>query len=207
MKTRILAIVVLFFPALAIAQHYATCNPVPLLQQGFNIDHYQKCTALIRQCPKTGPIVNQSCVNQVTANNAVCNQLKSLADHLKTSVDSLSAKKIANFTIITQLFVADGQEQYFILTPNACLIDTVIDPRKLDNNIAKQYKSNSFLIMNSGVPRYQVNRDGSKTFITLLKVTKGCRACPVIGWATIHSNFTADGSLKDTTLESFKTHW
>ncbi len=220
MKVRILAIFLMCFPIFAFAapgcnfcdnekglRNVATlCQRIPEAKP-FNFNNYKKCESLIKQCPKDGPMVNQTCERNVISENRACSQIRTVADKLETNVSAVKAKKAGKLTIFTQYFIADGQEHYYIFTPTGCLIDTAIDPRKLDSTIDKQHHNEDFLIMNWSEPRIRTNHDGSQVVTVLSKVTKSCRACEVIGWPEVNFYFTPQGMLKEVKLESFKKDW
>lgn len=205
MKLRFLIALLLFLPLSAMATIEGFCDPTPSIIGGFNFKNYQTCKSLLNQCPKHGPVIDEKCDHQVTSQNPVCIQLKRVSMKLYSSPADITVQRMGkNLILATHTYVADGQQEYAILTPNACTVHTVVDPRKLNPEIAKQYQGVEFVMSTWGAPRYQLNQDGSQIVSILLKVTKSCRACEVVGWAKENFYFTADGRLTDVQLESFQ---
>lgn len=193
----------LLLPLFAKADNLPKNNYYPFLKQGFNISSYQKCRTLIRKCPLEGVFPALSCVNKIVGENRVCAQFAKVVDIVSADLTTLLAKQVKGFTLFDVLYTADGQHEYYILSKGH-LINTNSDPRSLSDVFAKQYKTTSLFIVNWGEPKYHVNPDGSQHFTTVLKITEGCLACPIIGWATLAFNFTKKGNFLSIKLIHFK---
>jgi hypothetical protein len=196
--------IILLLPMLPAAANNIQCMHLPFLAQGFNFSNYKHCQTLIHQCPASGPLPDSSCAEKVSKKNRVCKQTRELSKKIGMPITVLEAKQLANFIIVTVYFLADGQEQSYIITPQSCLIDTNIDPRKFSKDFAKKYRNTSFFIVNWGKPHYQIHSNGTQSFRVLLRLTNTCLACSVIGFAEVRFNFAKDGKLIGIALESFK---
>jgi hypothetical protein len=78
---------------------------------------YKHCQDFLSRCPKDGPVVNQSCQKKLEM-NPICLDLSLLADRLQTDMASLEIQKIQQWFLVKQIYAADGQLDYFILTEN-----------------------------------------------------------------------------------------
>jgi len=170
------------------------------LSQGFNIHNYQQCNKLIQSCP-VDIFPDGDCVEKILQTKEVCQQFAKLTDALGTTF--ITIKQIADFSLITEELLADGQNSYYILS-NGYLINTNIDPRELDASLAKKYKKTSFFIANWGEPQYQKHKEGSQSFLAELKITEGCLACPSIALATIEFKFSKIGDYLGPQLKKFQ---
>lgn len=170
------------------------------LNQGFNIHNYQQCNKLMQSCP-VDIFPDARCLKKVLQTHSVCRQLAQLTDVLDTPF--ITVKQIANFSLITENFPADGQSSYTILS-KGYLINTNIDPRELDVSLAKKYKTTSFFIVNWDEPKYQKNKDESQSFLAKIKITKACLACSSIAFATIEFKFNQSGDYLGPQLKNFQ---
>ncbi|QLH42640.1 MAG: hypothetical protein HWD59_07915 [Coxiellaceae bacterium] len=193
----------ILFSTAALADTNQLCKPTPFLNPGFDFKAFAQCQKFINKCPHMGAIVNETCVNKQVKKQSVCSQAQQLAKTLNVSVSQLTATQVNQLTQFTVVFPADGQQQFYLLTPEHCVIDTVIDPRKLDSNLAKQYKDKSFMMTTWGKPQYHTNADGSQSVDILLKITDQCVACPTLGWATLEFTTAKDGSFLQARLKNF----
>ncbi len=170
------------------------------LSQGFNIHNYQQCHKLIQSC-LVDVFPDANCIEKILQTKEVCQQFRKLKQVLNST--SITVKQIADFSLITEIFLADGQKNYYILSKGH-LITTDIDPRELDVNLAKKYKETPFFIVNYAEPRYQLNKNGTQSFLVTLKITDGCLACPRIALATIEFKFSKIGDYLILQLKKFK---
>ncbi|NNM58479.1 MAG: hypothetical protein HKM04_01525 [Legionellales bacterium] len=164
---------------------------------------YNACKAGIEQCPKTGPYYDNSCVSKTVEQNASCQSVSSIAKAVNASITQLGFSPINAYNIVTVTYSADGQVQNYILSPKGCLVDTVIDPRKLSPDLKNKYRGKELIVVNTQPPIGKKNADGSETFTVLLRVTTDCVACTTLGWATISFTFDLHGNLVNTTLKRF----
>jgi len=201
MKMRCLIFISLLFPSLMHAAVAPICKPLPFLKGGFQAEKYKRCTTLMNQCPASGALPSADCAKEV-GKDAACNQLNKLAEALGTSITQIAMKQINAFRIVGIYFPADGQNHYFILTPKNCLVDTIIDPRKLDKSLEAKYPKTSFIIVNWNEPQFKKSND-AENFTAVLKITDTCMACKVIGWATLKFNFDKNGNYVSVDLVNF----
>lgn len=181
-----------------------TCKKYSFLSGGFNIDNYKTCRALIQKCPTNGVLPETVCVNRVIVNNKVCNQFRSLAKALEMPVSVITVRKKSNYRIVNVTYIADGQHQYYLISPKGCMINTKIDPREIDKALAEKYKDTKFLVVNWRQPIYKKTADGV-TFLVPLRITDTCLACKVIGFATIKYKFDKKGNFLKASLDKFKS--
>lgn len=188
------------FPVIAKADIQSHERYYSFLSQGFNIHNYQQCDKLIQSCP-VDIFPDPDCVAKILQTKKICQQFARLTDVLGDWL--ITVKQIASFSLITETTLGDGQNNYYILS-KGYLINTNIDPRELDANLAKKYKNTSLFIVNWGEPQYQKNKDGSQSFMVVLNVTDGCLACPRIALATLEFKFSPSGNFIGKQLINFQ---
>lgn len=206
MKIRWFAVLLMLFPLFAAAaDSTAICNKPSFLKPGFNLNDYNLCKQHISsECPNKGMFPDETCVSKVLKENSVCKQLNMLAQTINMPPSAVNAKAVANFTLIDAAFTADGQHQYYIISRDGCLVNTLVDPRNLDKALAKRYQKNSFVIVTWKEPTYQRLANGEQIFTAIFKVTDGCIACSIVGWAKVEFHFSKNDALTKTVLVSFK---
>ena len=164
------------------------CNSQTFLKSGLNVKQFQQCQEHIQNCPKMGPLPVLACVNKVVATLAVCKQTQLLAAKLQNSAAAFKAREYGKLILITETFVADGNKQYFIVTPQGCLINTVY---------SKKYAVAPNLINNVSPPSYQQFDRNRMGFNVPLVVTKGCLSCPVVANTVTKFQFDTNGNLRN----------
>lgn len=187
-------------PGLAVANNSVSCTRHPFLKQGFNIAQYGQCRKLIQQCSLNGMVVDESCIKKKSRANSVCKQLNQLSELVQMPIISITAQKIADFIVIDKKFSADGQDQYYLISPSGCMLDTQIDPRKLDSALASRYKNVDFIFVNVEEPRYKSGANDSHNFLLSFEIAQNCLACERIGRFTINFNFDQAGKLRKVSL-------
>lgn len=192
------------FSILSFANMQPGSHHYSFLAHGLNLNNYQLCLAKIQDCPLDQQFRNEKCVNRVLKSHHFCNQLRQLAHAINVSASQLSIRVMGPFKILQINFPADGQDQYYILTPTGYLINTLVDPRKLNQALKNEFKDSNFLILNTREPQYQVNANGSHTFTSILRIADTCLACKTIGMATIKFNFNKANRLENIKLEKFE---
>ncbi|MFN7095565.1 MAG: hypothetical protein ACK4M7_09405 [Burkholderiales bacterium] len=184
---------------------YAATSFTLLFPSGFKVNDYQQCNGLIQQCPKQGHFPARECVSKLLAEKSECKQLNQLAQVLNMPADAITVKPLlAKFMLVKSIFYADGQEHDYIMSPTGLLVDTQIDPRKLDLTLARKYKTAEFMMVNYGEPYALDIKHGQYSFIAPLKITKNCLACAPVGMAKIKFTFTPNGKAVSTYLAEFK---
>lgn len=201
LKNFIVFLFILFSLPVTAENLNATNHYYPFLAQGFDINSYQQCKDLLNKCPVENFLPTQGCIKQILGTKKACIQLGKISQIL-TNIPI--AKQVKAFTVFDSSHIGDGQHEYYILSKGN-LFTTAIDPRLLDKDFASKYKQASFFIVNWSEPSYSVNADGSQKFTALLRITKDCLACPIIGWATLGFNFTKEGALLGIKLDHFKS--
>lgn len=187
----LLGLVSLFISSMALAK--VTCQTLPNEFKNFSLTDFQACLTLIQQCPKTGFVYDSNCIQQKTRTNKVCAVTQILTDKLQTRADQLSVLPISHFVILTVTFPADGQLKYYLLSPKACLIDTVVDPRSLDSN---SFPANlNLIVTNASFPIYQHQTDGNDVFTVQLQIQQDCLACKILGKEQIKFIFDGQGNF------------
>lgn len=179
------------------------CSYLDDFKQGFDKSAYQACVTKINQCTKNGPYLDETCVQKTMNGEANCQQLNILAKEINASPEFIQAEQQAHFTILDVTFPADGGHEYAILSPQGCLIDTVVDPRDLSPAIKKKYAKNDFYLEAKKKPVYKQLPDSTHQFTVQIQAKNQCRACAVIGTAKIAFNFSKTGEWKKTELLSF----
>ncbi len=184
---------------------------LPLLNTGaapinFTMKNYNQCLAQLRQCPKHGPSYSIRCMANLINNTPSCQALTEIAKQLNTTIDTLRVLPVHGFYLITQQFFADGQQQFFLLTPQEKLINTIIDPRSLDVPLKKKYAKSIWLITNTTTPHYQRLDPHQVAFAVNLKINKNCLACQPFGYVTVLFVFDNHGELLSKELTAFISH-
>lgn len=180
-----------------------TCQYHDFLKNGIRQQDYKQCQKLLQQCTEKGLSFDASCVKQTVANNDVCYQLDQIGQLTEGAVPFIVVEPQGRFSLVNQIFPADGKDHYYIVSPEACIVDTQMDPRQFTSFLANKFKKADFLVMNEGKPRVKNHKDGRTSFITILKVTESCMACKVVGWARIEVMFAPNGKMTATKLLSF----
>jgi hypothetical protein len=194
----------ILFALSALATNAPLCKKDFTLLEAFNIADFQYCQSLIKKCPASAALPDEACVEKMTKKEPRCTQLREVAEKVHGTPATLTAESKGTVTLIEQLFRADGQNQYYIISSNSCLIDTMIDPRTLSASLRKKYKKVDFFIVNSGDPVFQTLLTGEKAFTVPLKVTDTCRACKAVGVATLVFQFDQGGTFQHVRLQNFK---
>lgn len=195
-------IILLTIPIFAIAS--VGCDPTHMLQSNFSMTHYKTCRSLIKQCPIRGPLPDIDCVNKKVADNKTCSQLQQLADMTQGMIAAITVEKNNHLLLVDQFYPGDGQHHYYFVANKRCLLDTHIDPRKLDKTIKDNYKNKNFMIVNWNKPIYHSYAGGRETYNYTLRITENCVACALVGFARYQMDFNHQGSLTQISLKQFK---
>jgi len=177
----------LILPAISFADISNVCNKQDFLRSGLDIKQFQACQTKIQTCAKIGPMQALSCVNKVVDQTPSCQQTKQLAQTLHNSAAAFKAQSFGKLVLVTETFVADGKQQFFIVTPQGCMINTVY---------SKKYGVAPNLLSNHGTPTYQQYPNKTVGFNVPLVVTKGCMACPVVAKTVTKFQFDQNGQLQ-----------
>ncbi len=181
------------------------CKYYAFLKPGFNMSNYQSCQVLIKQCSKKNLSVDQSCIEKLTSRNMACQQFNQLADAVQMPITALKITQAGQFNIVDKIFSADGQHQYYLITPTGCLLDTRIDPRKLSASLANQYKNVDFIFVNTEQPSYSLSDDGNHHFSLKFTIAKNCLACERVGNFSLHFEFNSKGNLQAVSVNELPT--
>ncbi|MBY0377380.1 MAG: hypothetical protein K2Q33_02295, partial [Gammaproteobacteria bacterium] len=100
-------------------------------------------------------------------------------------------------------YPADGQFQYYIISPKGQIIDTRMDPRQYSSILKMQYPNKDLIISNVDPIQFKGKVDKPMTFIATVKVSDGCVACAILGYATSRFIFKKNGELQTIRLISF----
>ncbi|EKD72286.1 MAG: hypothetical protein ACD_45C00716G0003 [uncultured bacterium] len=188
------------------------CKTLPSISKGFNFIHYQQCYRLLHRCPTqpNNPLLDETCVTNIIKKNQFCTQLRDLSRLLETDPDYITVHMYTRkFAIMSVLSPADGDETYYILTPQNCVMQTIIDPQNLDVSLKKRYKNKKsyFYTQSNGKPKLQINANGNITIRVPIKVTKECRACSTLLEGMIQYNFTKEGTLIKASVQNIKEYF
>lgn len=196
-------------PAIGLASTTAAApsimNP-PTLKNGFNTARASQCTRVFKACenPKKGPLPDDVCVQRKVKANPSCDQLQELADKLETSPALLGVTAAPNgFAIVRKNYPADGQFQNYIISRTGQIVDTRMDPRQYSSLLKIQYPNKDLIISNVDPVQSKGAANKRMTFITTVKVSDGCLACSILGYATTRFVFKKDGTLQTIRLISF----
>lgn len=168
------------------------------LSNGLDLTNFNKCQALLHQCPAAGPFINEACVTRQITMHPICEQLKQLSKITGVSASLIEAKRMNNLDLITLNYPADGQTDYYIVTPTGRLIHTTIDPRTLSTQLSKTFAKQSWMIVAWGKPAFS-----KQSVLATLRITKECLACEVVGWARLRFDFDTQGHYVEAHLIDF----
>lgn len=180
-------------------------TPYAFLQGGLNVDNAQICQTTLKTCvdPRNGPLPDENCVKTKIKQAHPCEQLQQLADKLNTSPSLLTAKSAPNdFAVVQKNYPADGEVQNYIISPKGILVDTLMDPRLYSTVIKMQYPHNDLLVSNVSAVQGKVTFDKKTAFTTTIKISDGCKACKILGYATTRFTFKQNGDLQSVRLLS-----
>lgn len=188
----------LLLPCSLFANGKNNCGPHNFLFTDFDLEAFSACQTRVKQCPTTGPVPSQDCEKQIYQTDIRCKQSSIIAKKFATPLPYIEALPHSAYVVFKKTFLADGQEQYYILTPAGCLIDTVIDPRKLDSIFSSEHKKETLIIMNDKAPEFQTLPDGTERFVVFLKINRNCKACDEIAKVSVNFDFNKKGKLSTT---------
>lgn len=157
----------------------------------FNLSNYHQCRAHWTHCHKTGPYYSVRCVASTAKTQSSCYQVALLAKQLATSIDALSVKPIDQFFLVTQHFYADGQQHYFILTPQNKLVDPLRFTPAITQKLQAKFGQKA-LYTYLGSPRTRVTSN-ERLFGFKLSAQQGCLACKQLGVVTLRLIFSSSG--------------
>lgn len=183
----------------------ALSTTYPFLQGGLNVDNAQVCQTTLKTCinAKNGPLPDESCVKNKVKQVHPCEQLQQLATILDTSPSLLTAKSAPNdFAIVQKSYPADGGIQNYIVSPKGILVDTLMDPRVYSSAIKMQYPHNDLLVSSASDIQGKATFDKKTAFTTTIKISDGCKACKILGYATTRFTFKQNGELQSVRLLS-----
>jgi hypothetical protein len=192
----------LVFSNFSYAENLGTCTFPKALKNGINYSDYQQCKTSLNTCPKHGAFIDDNCLKE-KSQQAFCQQLVDVAKQLETSAEMLSFDKQENFTILHVTYPADGGNQYYLLSPKNCLINTLVDPRDLDASVKTKYAKKDFYLEVIDEPKFSTIANSNKQFTISVEARDQCRACKVIGTGNVAFTFTGNGEWVSTKLLSF----
>lgn len=160
------------------------------LKNGISNTAYNSCKQALNQCPKNSGFYDNKCLNNILSKNPNCSQTKYLLNKFNINYDSLTIEAINNYSIIDHIFLADGQHEYYIISPTGYVVNTKINPLAYNKQLVKKYQTNFDVINNFNAP-YLVKRTPI-TFATIL-TAKDCVACKVILCSTAKFTFSKRG--------------
>lgn len=197
-----------WIPAISFATTSTTFDPssLPTLATGLNAAKANQCARIMKSCiyPKNSAIPNESCVQHKVSINPSCSQLQGLAEKLETSPALLNLTSAPNgFMLVKKNYPADGQFQNYIVSPTGQIVDTRIDPREYNPVLKMQYPNKDLIISNIEPTQYKGKPNKPMTFTSTVKVSDGCVACTVLGYATTRYVFNKMGTLQAIRLISF----
>jgi hypothetical protein len=203
-KLKLSLLALLIAPAFASAS--STKQPVKyaFLKNGFNMQAYAVCDAQFKKCPFEHGMPEDACIKKAVATTPDCLQLSTLSKKVNGTLGLLTADAETNkFVLITQYYTADGQQDYYIISPLGYLVRTNIDPRSIDADLKKRYSTADFYTKTNRGITTETAANSSPRFTVPVEITKTCSACEVIGLAKVQFNFSNTGKPMKTKLLSF----
>ncbi|OGO91213.1 MAG: hypothetical protein A3F10_01965 [Coxiella sp. RIFCSPHIGHO2_12_FULL_42_15] len=168
---------------------------IPFWGNGFNDNAYRHCKAYFTQCPVDGVFPNEKCVANIIKQHSTCHQLQLIAKQMGVVPASIDVASHNHFAVVTVYYPADGQSEGYLVTPRGVLYGSHVDIRKLNPDVARQFKGRDFYITNwSGWTAFTDRRHFDHFKITQ-KITDTCLACETITFATLEYIFDAKGDF------------
>ena len=171
--------------------------------KGFNVKAYQKCQKKLSRCPKNGPLKDKSCTEKLIGKTKSCQQLSDLSNWFAVPANSIELKPYKKFTLVKINYIADGQTESYLITPQGMLYKSNIDVRKINKQIRDEFKDYDFMISNWGNWKTQ-DHNKEYQFQILQKVTNACLACPVLLWTVVNFYFSQEGKFMCVTANKVK---
>lgn len=120
-----------------------------------------------------------------------CPDLLALAKALQIDSSLLKLSRVSDIImLVRKTYLADGQQQYYILLADGRLINTIIDPRKIDPTLNGMYLGDTFIIINDDKPKILVTKNTTKIVVPL-RITRNCLACDLVATASLEFLFDA----------------
>ncbi|HLX52981.1 MAG TPA: hypothetical protein VKR58_03520 [Aquella sp.] len=172
------------------------------LSDGFNLQNYNSCKTLIeKMCPAKSTTPN--CANAL-AEKPICSQLNQLSQAIGAQMSSVSVKQQDNTMLVSQSFTADGQYEYYIITSFHQIIDTNIDPFKLNERLRQKYQKISLLPVYNGEPKVQLLQNKQQIYDFSMKGHDTCLACKVVVSYDLRFTFDKDGKFINVQLRNIR---
>jgi hypothetical protein len=169
-----------------------------ILNKPINMKEFQQCHEKLNQCAMGTPMPTLACVKKAMPKIKACKQTAALAKALRVNPAMLDLKSVKKYSVIKVNYIADGQQQYYLLTPKGKLIDPVADVKTL-----KQYKGKQVLVAGAGAPTSTSTTKGmSFSFPVVLK--EGCMACRTIAKLNSIVTFDVNGKAISSTIQKLK---
>jgi len=183
---------------LAYAAHSAQRNH-QILSKGIVLKSFQACKQSIHRCPVNGSVYADTCVERVLTSYGACNQLRYISKTLNARADTLFLTHHGKLSILERRSIADGQYQYYIITPNGQMIDTTQLPKNALTTLKKVHSGQPLMLSNWQEPKY--NTLPEQEIITVpLRISAGCISCKTLGYVFADFVFDKDGIFKKITL-------
>ena len=111
----------------------------------FDFSKFRRCQNLVRRyCPPKPLLPETVCTQKIFTQNRVCQQSQALMRLLGTDIYLTKVVKRDGFFILSHTMIADGQDNYNIITPKGCIFSTIVDIRKYDPHLRRKYASLEF---------------------------------------------------------------
>jgi hypothetical protein len=171
------------------------------LSDGFNMQNYQSCKNLItKSCSQSA---TPDCAN-VVAKNPVCEQLNVLSQTIGAVMAVVFVKQYGKVKLVSQYFTGDGQVEYYFIAASNQLIDTNIDPLKLQASLKQKYQKISLFPVHWGDPKIQLSNNNQQIFDFSMKAHDTCLACKIALSYNLQFSFDKYGKFKSVKLNNIK---
>lgn len=213
-KKIVLALVLAGLSTVGLAQNFATpksfVQKFPALQGGLRIKDITKCTAeLNQQCvaQKQNPQMFQQCANSKMPSMPECAQNQALYQAVFfTGLNK--ARKYDNIVVVRgNVIMADASERFFIVSPTGDVVSLAgnlpIMQAIGDQAFQSAHPKATLFNETKDFPRAQKNNSGLRLIFTQ-PIKDGCKACAILGEASVAYDFAKDGQLQDITVIGFK---
>jgi hypothetical protein len=202
-KTIALLIVISFWGSSTLADP-SHVNQFPSLGKPFNFKQFQKCQTRVKKaCPPKPVLPDFKCTHSLLQRTHICHQSQRLINLVMGDIYTLQVTKHDGFFIVNNYTIADGKNNYSIITPKGYILNTVIDIRQYDMALKKKYKKRDFLTLNHGKPKIFMSKKGATSIIVPLKINDTCVACKTIGYADVGFYFKKTGVLRTIKIIRF----
>lgn len=170
-------------------------SPLKVLEKPFELKSYEACMSHMKSCPRSGPYLSNSCVDNQLKQNAKCAQFGKLAAALKQGPQFISVAKHNNLYLISIHFPADAKKQYAVLTHDGRLVQMMPSKNELTKLFPVLEGKEAVLIPVAQSIHFKKLKDHQMRVVVKMNVHKHCLACKKAGSVLGEYEFSSQGAF------------